>query len=154
MSHLWLDFRGIHDNFNKKAGINYFENSRRATYIHRQYGIENPLRFSHYNEFVWGLTASDEPGPAVLEVNGVQRQFFGYEARGAPLVQMTVLFPLGGSDPLFRSHLRSLLRRFVTSPNVLRPWGAARMAWWPVTIRPIPRPTGICEPGCLHGYLD
>lgn len=84
MSHLWIDFRGIHDDFNKKVGIDYFENSRRATYIHRQYGIENPLRFAHYNEFVWGLTASDGPGPAVLEVSGVQRQFFGYEARGAP----------------------------------------------------------------------
>jgi hypothetical protein len=40
MSHLWLDFRGIHDDFNRKVGIDYFENSRRATLIHRQYGIE------------------------------------------------------------------------------------------------------------------
>jgi hypothetical protein len=84
MSHLWLDFRGIHDDFNKKVGIDYFENSRRATLIHRQYGIENPLKFAHYSEYGWGLTASDGPGPAVLEVNGVQRTFFGYEARGAP----------------------------------------------------------------------
>ena len=84
MSHLWVDFRGIHDDFNRKTGIDYFENSRRATQIHRQYGIENPLKFAHYNEYVWGLTASDGPGPAVLELNGVQRQFFGYEARGAP----------------------------------------------------------------------
>jgi hypothetical protein len=84
MSHLWVDFRGIHDDFNRKTGIDYFENSRRATQIHRQYGIENPLKFAHYSEYVWGLTASDGPGPAVLELNGVQRQFFGYEARGAP----------------------------------------------------------------------
>lgn len=84
MSHLWLDFRGIHDDFNRRAGIDYFENSRRATLIHRQYGIENPLKFAHYSEYGWGLTASDGPGPAVLEVNGVQRTFFGYEARGAP----------------------------------------------------------------------
>jgi hypothetical protein len=84
MSHLWLDFRGIHDDFNRKVGIDYFENSRRATLIHRQYGIENPLKFAHYSEYGWGLTASDGPGPAVLEVNGVQRTFFGYEARGAP----------------------------------------------------------------------
>jgi hypothetical protein len=84
MSHLWLDFRGIHDDFNRKVGIDYFENSRRATLIHRQYGIENPLKFAHYSEYCWGLTASDGPGPAVLEVNGVQRTFFGYEARGAP----------------------------------------------------------------------
>jgi len=84
MSHLWVDFRGIHDDFNRKVGIDYFENSRRATLIHRQYGIENPMKFDHYNEYVWGLTASDGPGPAVLDVNGVKRTFFGYAARGAP----------------------------------------------------------------------
>ena len=84
MSHLWMDFRGIRDDFNRKTGIDYFENSRRATYIHRQYGIENPLGFAHYSEYVWGLTASDGPGPAILEIDGVQRVFFGYEARGAP----------------------------------------------------------------------
>jgi hypothetical protein len=84
MSHLWLDFRGIHDDFNRKVGIDYFENSRRATLIHQQYGIENPLKFAHYSEYCWGLTASDGPGPAVLKVNGVERTFFGYEARGAP----------------------------------------------------------------------
>ena len=84
MSHLWIDFRGIHDDFNRKVGIDYFENSRRATYVHRQYGIENPLKFAYYSEYAWGLTASDGPGPAVLTVNGVERVFFDYEARGAP----------------------------------------------------------------------
>ena len=84
MSHLWLDFRGIHDDFNREKGIDYFENTRRATYVHRQYGIENPLGFAHYSEFGWGLTASDGPGPAVLQVNGVERIFFDYVARGAP----------------------------------------------------------------------
>jgi hypothetical protein len=84
MSHLWVDFRGIHDSFNRKKGIDYFENTRRATYVQRQYGIENPLGFAHYHEYGWGLTASDGPGPAVLEVNGVQRVFFDYIARGAP----------------------------------------------------------------------
>jgi hypothetical protein len=84
MSHLWLDFRGIHDDFNRKTGIDYFENSRRATYVQRQYGIENPLGFSHYHEYGWGLTASDGPGPAVLEVNGIRREFFDYTARGTP----------------------------------------------------------------------
>ena len=84
MSHIWLDFRGIQDDFNRKKGIDYFENSRRATYVHRQYGIENPLGFASYHEYGWGLTASDGPGPAVFEVNGVQRVFFDYVARGAP----------------------------------------------------------------------
>jgi hypothetical protein len=84
MSHLWLDFRGIHDDFNRKKGIDYFENSRRATRVHQQYGIANPLGFAHYHKYGWGLTASDGPGPAVLEVNGVRRVFYDYIARGAP----------------------------------------------------------------------
>jgi hypothetical protein len=84
MSHLWLDFRCIRDDFNRRHGIDYFENSRRATHVQRQYGIENPLNFSHYHKYGWGLTASDGPGPAVLTVNGVKRQFFDYAARGAP----------------------------------------------------------------------
>ena len=84
MSHLWLDFRGIHDDFNRKTGIDYFENSRRATQVQRQYGIENPRGFAHYHKYGWGLTASDGPGPAVLEVDGIRREFFDYTARGAP----------------------------------------------------------------------
>jgi hypothetical protein len=84
MSHQWLDFRGIHDDFNRKTGIDYFENSRRATYVQRQYAIENPLQFAHYGENNWGLTASDGPGPAVLELNGMRRVFYDYVARGAP----------------------------------------------------------------------
>jgi len=84
MSHLWLDFRGIHDDFNRKVGIDYFENSRRATYVQRQYGIENPLHFLHYHKYGWGLTASDGPGPVVLEIDGIRREFFDYTARGAP----------------------------------------------------------------------
>jgi hypothetical protein len=84
MSHLWIDFRGIHDDFNRKTGIDYFENTRRATYVQRQYGIENPLGFAHYHEFGWGLTASDGPGPDVLTVDGIQRTFYDYIARGAP----------------------------------------------------------------------
>jgi hypothetical protein len=84
MSHQFLDFRGIHDDFNREAGIDYFENSRRATYVQRQYAIENPMQFAHYGEHNWGFTASDGPGPATLELNGVQRVFFDYTARGAP----------------------------------------------------------------------
>jgi len=84
MSHLWLDFRGIHDDVNRTTGIDYFENSRRATHIQRQYGIDNPLGFAHYGAYSWGFTASDGPGPAVMTVNGVRRTFYAYVARGAP----------------------------------------------------------------------
>jgi hypothetical protein len=85
LSQVWLDFRGIQDRTNRKAGIDYFENSRRATYVQRQYGIENPRGFAHYSKDCWGLTASDGPGPATLKLHGKTRNFFGYIARGAPL---------------------------------------------------------------------
>ena len=35
LSHMWIDFRGIQDEFMRARGIDYFENSRRATYAHR-----------------------------------------------------------------------------------------------------------------------
>jgi hypothetical protein len=82
---MWLDCRGIKDAVNRRTGIDYFENSRRATHVQRHYGIENPGGFAHYSENGWGLTASDGPGPAVLHLNGVCRSFYGYLARGAPL---------------------------------------------------------------------
>jgi hypothetical protein len=83
-SHMWIDFRGIMDAFNTKIGFDYFENSKRATYIQRQYAIENPQQFEHYNEFGWGFTASDGPGNIVLDVDGIERVFNDYIARGVP----------------------------------------------------------------------
>jgi hypothetical protein len=84
MSHLWLDFRGIYDECNRQTGIDYFENSRRATYVHRQYAIENPRNFVAYGENCWGFTASDGPGPVTRTVKKVRRKFYDYIARGAP----------------------------------------------------------------------
>lgn len=84
LSHVWLDLRGIQDNFMRQHGIDYFENSRRATEIQRRYAIENPLGFKGYGEHGWGITASDGPGPATRMIDGIERQFFDYEGRGAP----------------------------------------------------------------------
>ena len=83
-SHLWIDFRAITDAFNKKIGFDYFENSRRATYVHREYAIENPKKFKSYSKFCWGLTASNGPGDNVLDIDGKKITFYGYVARGAP----------------------------------------------------------------------
>jgi hypothetical protein len=84
LSHVWIDFRGIQDDFMRAKGIDYFENSRRATYVQQQYAIRNPRNFRGYNENCWGITASDGPGPATSRVNGVERRFFDYKARGIP----------------------------------------------------------------------
>ncbi|MEX1169414.1 MAG: glucoamylase family protein [Chloroflexota bacterium] len=84
LSHIWIDFRGIRDEYMAQRGINYFENSRRATLAQQQYAIRNPRRFKGYGEFAWGLTASDGPGPATRRINGRLRRFYDYMARGIP----------------------------------------------------------------------
>jgi len=84
LSHLWIDFRGIRDAFMRGKDCDYFENSRRATHVQQQYAIRNPLKFREYGEHCWGVTASEGPGPAVLEIDGVKRRFYSYLARGVP----------------------------------------------------------------------
>jgi hypothetical protein len=84
LSHVWLDLRGIQDAFMRDRGIDYAENSRRATHVQQRYAIDNPLRFKGYGRESWGITASEGPGPAVLQLDGVARRFYGYEGRGAP----------------------------------------------------------------------
>jgi hypothetical protein len=84
LSHMWIDFRGIQDKYMRKHAIDYFENSRRATYIQQQYAMRNPRGFKGYGEHIWGLTASDGPGPASKKIKGKLRTFYDYNARGVP----------------------------------------------------------------------
>jgi hypothetical protein len=84
LSHIWIDFRGIQDVFMRGKGIDYFENSRRATYAQQQYATENPLKFDGYGQDCWGITASEGPGPKTMRINGVKRRFFDYVGRGVP----------------------------------------------------------------------
>lgn len=82
-SHVWIDFRGIRDPFMQAKGIDYFENSRRATYSQRAYAIANPHGWRDYSEEIWGLTACDGPVNKRLPFAGQERQFHTYWARGA-----------------------------------------------------------------------
>ena len=84
LSHAWIDFRGIQDEFLRGKGIDYFENSRRSTLVQQRYAVDNPLGFKGYDPYSWGITASDGPGPDVRRIDGVERHFFDYEGRGAP----------------------------------------------------------------------
>ena len=84
LSHVWIDFRGIQDDFMRARGIDYFENSRRATFAQQQHGIRNPGGFAHYSELCWGITASDGPGDITRTIDGITREFFDYRARGVP----------------------------------------------------------------------
>jgi hypothetical protein len=82
-SHVWVDFRGIRDAYMRGKGIDYFENSRRATLSQRAYAIDNPYRWVGYGPNQWGLTASDGPRDGPMTVEGIPRVFFTYAARGA-----------------------------------------------------------------------
>jgi len=85
LSHVWIDFRGIQDEFMREKRLDYFENSRRATAVQQQYALRNPLWFDGYGEHSWGVTAGLGPGFSSQRVDGgVERQFFGYVARGVP----------------------------------------------------------------------
>jgi hypothetical protein len=84
LSHLWIDFRGIQDAFMRRQAIDYFENSRRATYVNQQYAVRNPKGFRGYGQYAWGITASNGPGPTTRRIRGVRRRFLGYIARGVP----------------------------------------------------------------------
>ncbi len=87
-SHVWIDFRGIEDAYMGAQGIDYFENSRRATYAQRAYASANPAAWRGYSDRIWGLTASDGPGEVTLTLGGRTRQFHGYAARGASFTEV------------------------------------------------------------------
>ncbi|MDO8501878.1 MAG: glucoamylase family protein [Gemmatimonadaceae bacterium] len=82
-SHIWIDFRGIRDEYMRGKGIDYFENSRRATYSQRAYAIANPGAWKDYGPDIWGLTAADGPLDTTLDIGGRRRLFWTYSARGA-----------------------------------------------------------------------
>jgi hypothetical protein len=53
-SHAWLDLRHLRD-----GPINYFQNSRLATILHREFCLGLRDRFPWFGEEMWGITSSD-----------------------------------------------------------------------------------------------
>ena len=84
MSHMWVDFRGVQDRFMRAHHMDYFENTRRASYLQREYATRNPRGFRGYGASCWGITAASGPGPSTRTIDGIERRFFDYKARGAP----------------------------------------------------------------------
>jgi hypothetical protein len=78
-SHCWIDFRNIADDYMRKKGITYFENSRRAVFAQQAYALRNPRKFPNYGLWEWGFTACNGP-----RRDGVD----GYCARGAPPAEL------------------------------------------------------------------
>ena len=131
-SHVWIDFRGIRDAAMREAELDYFENSRRATFANRAYCAANPMGWDGYSRDIWGLTACDGPGNYELEAGGRKRTFFGYAARG----------PLGQPDERDDGTIAptAALGSLPFAPEIVIPCAAA--------LRRVPRLYG------RYGFLD
>lgn len=82
-THCWVDFRGIRDEAMRGQGLDYFENSRRATLAQRAYAQANPLGWKGYGGDIWGITACDGPADVQRPYRGELRRFISYAGRGA-----------------------------------------------------------------------
>ena len=87
-THVWVDFRGIRDQYMREHGLDYFENSRRATYTQRRYAIANPNHWEGYGKNIWGMSASDGPGGSEPYL-GTEHRFLHYAARGIGVGHIT-----------------------------------------------------------------
>jgi hypothetical protein len=118
-SHAWIDFRGIRDRFMREKRSDYFENSRRALIVQREYARRNPLEFAGYDEDCWGLTACDGPNNAMPGMTSGGRRLFGFAARGVPfgpddgtLAGWAVLASLPFAPDVVLSTVRAMCRRY------------------------------------------
>jgi hypothetical protein len=78
-SFCFIDPIGLTDKFMREKGIDYFENSRRATYVQKLYAIDNPHGWVGYDSLCWGISASDGPTD---KYNFDDKKFLGYAGRG------------------------------------------------------------------------
>ncbi len=83
-SHAWIDFRGIRDRFMRSVDSDYFENTKSAIDIQREYAARNPRRFAGYGRNLWGITAGDGPSNQEKALRPRDRRFYGYMSRGVP----------------------------------------------------------------------
>ena len=118
-SHAWIDFRGIQDAFMREKRCDYFENSRRAVSIQREYAARNPNGYIGYGPNFWGITAGDGPGNEAMRESGRDRRFFGYTDRGVPfgrddgtIAPWGMLAALPVSPPSALTAVRHMMKRY------------------------------------------
>ncbi len=117
-SHAWVDLRGIRDPFMRDRDCDYFENSRRAVHVQREYARINPLGHTGMDSDCWGLSAGDGPSDE-LPNESRPRRLFGYSARGVPygpddgtLSPPAVLACLPFDPALALRGIRTMLQRY------------------------------------------
>jgi hypothetical protein len=136
-SHAWIDFRGIRDRFMREKRCDYFENSRRATYVQREYAIRNPRGFVGYGETRWGLSAGEGPSEPAQPVAGRRQSFYGYAARGVPWGpdDGTVAGPSVLSSLAFAPELVLPALRGLVNDHRIPDAGAVRASGFNATVR-------------------
>ncbi len=97
--HCWIDCRGLQDDFMRGKSSDYFENSRRATYIQSEYCRRNPRGLEGYSALNWGITACDGPGPATRKVQGSRRRFTATTRAAFPSGRTTAPSPRARRSP-------------------------------------------------------
>jgi hypothetical protein len=129
-SHCWVDFRGLHDSYLRPRGMDYFENSRRATLAQRAYASANPMGWNGYGADVWGISASQGPADIIRPYAGEARRFRSYAGRGAGGVQAyddgtiapyAVASSLPFTPEIVTSALQVMLARF--GPRIYSQYG-------------------------------
>lgn len=153
-SHMYIDFRGIQDDYMREKGIDYFENSRRATLSNRAYCMDNPRGFAGYGPRQWGLTACDGPVGLDTVYRGEPLQFFTYRARGASVrdtIDDGTITPTaaGGSIPFAPDECLAALEHMWTEyrDSLIGTYGFKDA--FNLTYRPEERPGGWFD----HDYL-
>ena len=138
LSHVWIDFRGIGDEFVRDRGIDYFENSRRATLRPAALRDRQPTRVRRLRRLLLGLhrerRARRRNASASTGSNGASSTTTRAASRSAPTTGRS---RPGRRSPRCRSHPRSSCRRcgaFTTSAS-----GRSPTRTGPASIPPSPR---------------
>lgn len=129
-SQIFIDFRGLQDKYMSEKGLDYFENSVRASKLQHAYATQNPRRFKDYGENFWGLTACDGPGGATklavpLEDSIRVRSYWARGVDGMTLRDDGTIAPTaaGGSIPFTPTLSQNALATFW---NDYQPWLVGR----------------------------
>jgi hypothetical protein len=128
-THCWVDMRGIKDAYLGVRGMDYFENSRRATYAQREYASTNPMGWHGYGADLWGISACQGPADIIRPYGGESRRFRSYAGRGigahayddGTIAPYAVASSLPFAPEIVTSTLQVMLARF--GPRIYSRYG-------------------------------
>jgi hypothetical protein len=107
-SAVWLDLKDKNDGF-----ADYFENSRVATLVNRQFCLDQSKKYRSYSGDSWGLTASE--GPNGYRAYGVDPSGAGHDGTVAPTA--------AGSSIVFTPELSVRALKFMYDELRQKIWG-------------------------------